>query len=94
MKRRLLIDLERMRYPNSGIATVFRNLAKGLATIENKNRLEISLFGPEEALTTIDTKFTIVNRRPFHKFVRFYSRSYGIVHTSHQLSSYFHHKLF
>lgn len=92
MKRRLLIDLERMRYPNSGIATVFRNLAKGLATIENKNRLEISLFGPEEALTTIDTKFTIVNRRPFHKFVPFYSRSYGIVHTSHQLSSYFHHK--
>ena len=28
--RKILIDLERLRYPNTGLANVFRNLTKGL----------------------------------------------------------------
>jgi hypothetical protein len=39
MKKNILIDLERLRYPNSGIANVFRNLAKGLQ--ENNSKFEI-----------------------------------------------------
>lgn len=92
--KKVLIDLERMRYPNSGIATVFRNLAKGLAMLENKDDVEISLFGPKQALHTIETKFSIVDRKPLHKFIPFYSRRFEILHTSHQLSSYFHTKFF
>ena len=29
--KKILIDLERLRYPNSGIANVFRNLAKAIS---------------------------------------------------------------
>lgn len=29
-QKKILIDLERLRYPNTGLANVFKNLAKGL----------------------------------------------------------------
>ena len=32
-QKKILIDLERLRYPNTGLANVFKNLAKGLLKI-------------------------------------------------------------
>ena len=90
-RKKILLDLERLRYPNSGIANVFRNLALGLNELEN-NDVQISLFGPKPALENIGTKFSIVSRKALHKLVSFYTLTYGVLHTSHQLSSYFHYK--
>ncbi|MBF8458268.1 glycosyltransferase family 4 protein [Kaistella sp. G5-32] len=85
MKKKILLDLERLRYPYSGIANVFRNLAKGSA---NKNQqFDITYFGDFSALD-----FQLSNKIEWKKWYKFYenfSDKFDIIHVSHQLSSYF-----
>ncbi|AQX04102.1 glycosyl transferase family 1 [Elizabethkingia meningoseptica] len=87
MKKRVLIDLERLRYPNSGIAAVFRNLAKGLK--EYTTDLEIEIFGPVEEISKSKFGFRVIPRKIWHKFLDGFSVKYHIIHVSHQFSSYF-----
>lgn len=88
MKKKLLIDLERLRYPNSGIANVFRNLAKGLQ--ENNTEFEISYFGNKEQLCKYETKLKCIFWNKTQKFFERFSGQFDLIHVSHQLSSYFH----
>jgi len=88
--KKILIDLERLRYPNSGIANVFRNLAKGLQTLDSEYMFHY--FGTKTELQKIDTSLPIVEWKRWHKFYENFSSKFDIIHTSHQLSSYFHKK--
>ena len=88
--KKILIDLERLRYPNSGIANVFRNLAKGLQTLDSEYMFYY--FGTKTELQKIETSLPIVEWKRWHKFYENFSSKFDIVHTSHQLSSYFHKK--
>lgn len=92
IKKKILIDLERLRHPNSGIANVFRNLAIGLTELTDEFEFEISLFAFKNSLLSIKSKFPIVYRKNIHKFFSLYTRGYDLLHTSHQLSAFFHHK--
>ncbi|UKB83540.1 glycosyltransferase family 4 protein [Chryseobacterium sp. MEBOG06] len=85
---KILIDLERLRYPNSGIANVFRNLAKGLQ--ENNSKFEISYFGEKEQLERFKSKNNYVFWSKTHRFFERFSGGFDLIHVSHQLSSYFH----
>ena len=61
--KRVLIDLERLRYPNSGIANVFKNLALGLDTFKK----DIAIFYYCERNTVIslsDKKEQILEQIP------------------------------
>lgn len=91
--KKILLDLERLRYPNSGIANVFRNLAKGLNEIEISSNMGVFIYGPSDELKSLNTRFSIVARKAIHKMLSFYSFDFSVLHTSHQLSSYFHFKL-
>ncbi|MEN4758782.1 glycosyltransferase family 1 protein [Chryseobacterium sp. C39-AII1] len=88
MKKKVLIDLERLRYPNSGIANVFRNLAKGL--IETNSKFEIAYFGNREQLEKICSIPKCIFWNKTHKFFERFSTQFDLIHVSHQLSSYFH----
>lgn len=88
MKKNILIDLERLRYPNSGIANVFRNLAKGLQ--ENNSKFEIFFFGKREQLEKFEPKPKCVFWNKTHRFFERFSGEFDLIHVSHQLSSYFH----
>ncbi|ASE62901.1 glycosyltransferase family 1 protein [Chryseobacterium indologenes] len=85
---KILIDLERLRYPNSGIANVFRNLAKGLQ--ENNSKFEISYFGDKEQLEKFGSEAKCVFWSKTHRFFERFSGEFDLIHVSHQLSSYFH----
>ncbi|AZA80934.1 glycosyltransferase family 1 protein [Chryseobacterium lactis] len=85
---KILIDLERLRYPNSGIANVFRNLAKGLE--ENNSKFEISYFGDKEQLEKFGPATNHVSWSKLHRFYERFSGDFDLIHVSHQLSSYFH----
>ncbi|PKF74737.1 glycosyltransferase family 4 protein [Chryseobacterium sp. PMSZPI] len=85
---KILIDLERLRYPNSGIANVFRNLAKGLQ--ENNSKFEISYFGDKEQLEKCSLKLNYISWSKTHRFYERFSSKFDLIHVSHQLSSYFH----
>ena len=85
MKMKILLDLERLRYPYSGIANVFRNLAKGFE--QRNGHFEITCFGTFSSLD-----FTVSNKiewKKWHKFHENFSKNFDIIHVSHQLSSYF-----
>ena len=86
MKNKILVDLERLRYPYSGIANVFRNLARGFQS-ENKD-FQITYFGE---FSSVNFKISRkIEWRKWHKFYENFSREFDIIHVSHQLSSYFH----
>jgi glycosyltransferase involved in cell wall biosynthesis len=91
-KKKVLLDLERLRYPNSGIANVFRNLAIGLTESSNDLDFKISLFASKNTLLKIRSLFPVVYRKDIHKFFSFYTRNYDVLHSSHQLSAFFHSK--
>ncbi|MEI6865948.1 glycosyltransferase family 1 protein [Flavicella sp.] len=90
--KKVLLDLERLRYPYSGIANVFRNLALGFNKLKSEIELDISLYGPLNELQSLDTQFKIVNHKSIHKVMFFFTAGYSILHSSHQLSSYFNYK--
>lgn len=86
--KKILIDLERLRYPNSGISNVFRNLAEGIQ--KQHHDFDFYFFGKRNELTKISRKINIIDWKPWHKFYENFSQKFDIVHASHQLSSYFH----
>lgn len=86
--KKILIDLERLRYPNSGIANVFRNLTKGLQLLNSE--YYFYYFGPKKELLKIDPTLSIIEYKKWHKFYDPFSSKFDIIHTSHQLSYYFH----
>ncbi len=91
-EKKILIDLERLRYSNSGIANVFRSLASGLINITTKEYF-IFLYAERESLPRkLTNNFTIVQRRFWNKKVYNYYRKFDIIHVSHQLTSYFKKK--
>lgn len=92
MRKKVLLDLERLRYPNSGIANVFRNLACGLQ--ELPDRPSMTLFVPEIFERFKSDSFDQKIVHPVYKFFSYFTRKFSIVHVSHQLSSYFHVKYF
>ncbi|WP_336688376.1 MULTISPECIES: glycosyltransferase family 4 protein [unclassified Chryseobacterium] len=85
---KILIDLERLRYPNSGIANVFRNLTKGL--LKTNSKFQITYFGSKEQLSRFESESKYIYWRKTHKFFELFSNQFDLIHVSHQLSSYFH----
>lgn len=85
MKKKILLDLERLRYPYSGIAAVFRNLAKGFES-EN-NTFDLKYFGDFSSLDFSLSKKIVWKK--WHKFFERFSQDFDVIHVSHQLSSYF-----
>lgn len=88
-KTKILIDLERLRYPNSGIANVFRNLARGLQNSNNNSDIEVTLYGPVEEIKKNITFLEVIPRKSSHKIFAPFIQKFDILHVSHQLSSYF-----
>ncbi|MDY3339254.1 glycosyltransferase family 4 protein [Riemerella anatipestifer] len=88
MKNKTLIDLERLRYPNSGIANVFRNLANGIQEKSSEIDLKITYYGSEKHIPNNITN--TIKWKKWHKFHEIFSQNFDVIHVSHQLSSYFH----
>lgn len=85
--KKILLDLERLRYPNSGIAKVFANLALGFQSI--KNGFQVDVFGPKLEIEKNKIHLKNRERKLYHKFIEYFSNSYQLIHISHQLSPYF-----
>lgn len=87
--KKILLDLERLRYPNSGIANAFRYLTKGLEKVSSD--LQIDLYGCKSSFPEDFSIFTTKERKSWHKLFAPFLSKYAILHISHQLSSYFWH---
>lgn len=82
---KILIDLERLRRPSSGIANVFRNLARGLE--KATHTFDVTYFGE---FSSVDFPLNSKKKwKRLHKIHEFFSAKYQIIHVSHQASLYF-----
>lgn len=82
------MDLERLRYPNSGLANVMNTLTKGLMEIGS---LDVSIYGPVEILEKTFPKAHRISWQSWDKFFGVNVSRYDIIQVSHQCSRYFKH---
>ena len=87
MKKKILVEAERLRYPNSGIANVSKALIKGLYALDSD--FLFKFYGESGSL---DNAFAgrILPWKPWHRFLAPDISGFDLVHTSHQLSRHFH----
>ncbi len=85
---KILIDLERLRYPNTGLANVFSNIAKGIENIHSIP-FEVYYYGVKNELYKISKQLNVQEYKKWHKYFECFSHKYDLIHTSHQHSRYF-----
>jgi len=90
MKKNILIDVERLKYPRSGIANVCISLIKGLD--EKLCHFNYTFYGPATNIPAIQSDFKIINWKFWHKKIKVNTSSFSLIHVTHQLSDYFHSK--
>ena len=90
MKKNILIDVERLKYPKSGIANVCTSLIKGLGN--SLNEFQYTLYGPKKKLPFLNGNFNIVAWKFWQKKIKIHTSKYALIHVTHQLSDYFHAK--
>lgn len=87
MRKKLLIDAERLRYPNSGVANVAKSLIAGMQTLETD--LPYMVYGTPESLQEFP-RLAVLSWQPWHRFLAPHTDQFALVHVTHQLSSHFH----
>jgi len=90
MKKKILIDVERLKYPRSGIANVCISLIKGLD--KKFYQFKYSLYGPDKNIPSVTGNFQIINWKFWQKKIPINTSSFSLIHVTHQLSEYFHKK--
>lgn len=90
MKKNILIDVERLKYPKSGIANVCISLIKGLD--EKLCHFNYSFYGPKKNIPATKSKFRIINWKFWQKKLTVTTSDFDLIHVTHQLSDYFHSK--
>lgn len=90
MKNKILIDVERLKYPKSGIANVCLSLIKGLDGL--KSDLNYIFYGPAKNIPATKSRFQIINWKFWQKKLPVNTSEFDLIHTTHQLSEYFHAK--
>ncbi|WP_099769358.1 glycosyltransferase family 4 protein [Chryseobacterium sp. 52] len=88
MKKKILIDAERLKYPKSGIANVCVSLIKGLD--EKESDFEYAFYGPKKNIPPTKKNFNIIDWKFWQKKISINTQSFSLIHTAHQLSKYFH----
>ena len=90
MKKNILIDVERLKYPRSGIANVCISLIRGLD--EKLCHFNYTLYGPEKNIPATQSDFKIINWKFWQKKIKINTSRFSLIHVTHQLSDYFHSK--
>ncbi|WBV61966.1 glycosyltransferase family 1 protein [Chryseobacterium camelliae] len=88
MKKNVLIDVERLKYPKSGIANVCISLIKGLD--QKISAFNYTFYGPKANIPATKSKFNTINWKFWQKKIPVSTSAYALIHTTHQLSEYFH----
>lgn len=90
MKKNILIDIERLKYPRSGIANVCVSLVKGLD--EKLCHFNYTLYGPKKNIPAVKGNFKIIDWKFWQKKIGINTSFFSLIHVTHQLSGYFHSK--
>lgn len=87
MNSKILIDVERMRYPNTGLYNFCKYL--GNEILKQNKSFDISLFMPHNEKDSFKDLDNHVNRRAWHKFFMPFQHNYNLWHTTFQNTKFF-----
>lgn len=90
MKKNILIDVERLKYPRSGIANVCISLIKGID--EKLCHFNYTFYGPKKNIPETQSDLKIINWQFWQKKIKINTSPFSLIHVTHQLSDYFHSK--
>jgi glycosyltransferase involved in cell wall biosynthesis len=88
MANKVLVDLERMKYPNTGLYHYCLHLGKHLAELAPPDT-ELSYFVPPSMANYFGDKIKYIKQKSFHKLHFPNSSRFNVWHATHQATDYF-----
>lgn len=88
MKKNILFDCERMRYPNTGLNSFCKHLGKELLKLKNQQE-SILLYGPERINNIFGIDNNYLSHKLFHKIIFPSTKNINVWHATHQGTDYF-----
>ncbi len=95
-RQKIILDCERMKYPNTGLYHYCLQLGKALqAALINNNQQDLYYFASAQAVKLLNKSSNFVTPKFWHKWVMPFVKKYNIWHATHQSTDYFpkHSKL-
>lgn len=89
MKKSILIECERLKHRNSGVANVCKALIKGLNETDSPS-MDFNFYAPEKIISDYNEKRRVIGWKFWHKHYSPDISEFSLAHVTHQLSSYFH----
>ncbi len=87
--KKIVLDCERMKYPNTGLYHYCLNLANALQNNLNNENEELLLYVRERVNYNFSNKFSFLNQHSLHKFFLPFKKKYSVWHCTYQGSNYF-----
>ena len=87
MPDKIIIDFERMKYPNTGLYHFCYHLGKSLTQLANEE--ELSFYVPKDAVGGFGNKAKYIEQKSLHKFWMPDLSKYDIWHAAQQGTEYF-----
>jgi len=87
IKKSVLLDVERMKYPNSGLAEYCKNLAINLA-IQKESNIELTFLAPQKIQNQFPKNQKLLSTKFFHRYFKVKSSQFDLWHATHQDTNY------
>lgn len=89
-QRQILLDCERMKYPNTGLYHYCLQLAKALQQALKTSQTEsLCVFANDAAATAIDPNIAHITPAFWHKWLLPFAGKFDVWHATHQSTDYF-----
>jgi glycosyltransferase involved in cell wall biosynthesis len=89
-QKQILLDCERMKYPNTGLYHYCLQLAKALQqALETSQTESLCLFANEAAATAISPSIAHITPASWHKWFLPFADKFDVWHATHQSTDYF-----
>ncbi len=87
--KKIVLDCERMKYPNTGLYHYCLNLGFALQQNLDKDNEELYLYVRKKANADFNNDFNFINQHSLHKFYMPMGKKYNVWHCTYQGSNYF-----
>ena len=88
-QKQLLLDCERMKYPQTGLYYYCLHLAQSLEKVIDTNRESLHYYLPSNAVNVLGDKSNYMKQNSLHKFLLPSLKKYDVWHSTYQGTNYF-----
>jgi glycosyltransferase involved in cell wall biosynthesis len=88
MKNHVIVDCERMKYPNTGIYYYCLQLGRNLLANTTNGKNKFSFFSPPNANTIFGNQSNYIHQHAIHKLIMPPLKQYNIWHATYQNTAY------